>query len=122
MEGILDILRDPTLMRRIKKKAEAEVAAGPGQGADERTAARPRPLPVSDQPFEVTWMPTARRDVQRLPEKVVMEPAASRGAMLPRRRSRPSFGTGLAPAVTEATRRAYHRNPRKMPPGPALAA
>lgn len=26
---------------------------------------------MSEQPFEVTWSPTAQRDVQRLPEKVV---------------------------------------------------
>jgi mRNA-degrading endonuclease RelE of RelBE toxin-antitoxin system len=26
---------------------------------------------VSDQPFEVTWSPTAQRDLKRLPEKVV---------------------------------------------------
>jgi mRNA interferase RelE/StbE len=26
---------------------------------------------VSDRPFEVTWSPTAQRDLQRLPEKVV---------------------------------------------------
>jgi mRNA interferase RelE/StbE len=26
---------------------------------------------VSDQPFTVTWSPTAQRDLQRLPEKVV---------------------------------------------------
>lgn len=26
---------------------------------------------MSDQPFDVTWAPTAQRDMQRLPEKVV---------------------------------------------------
>ena len=26
---------------------------------------------MSDEPFEVTWSPTAQRDLQRLPEKVV---------------------------------------------------